>query len=339
MAGTICTAITKEDASMDIYLGVDGGGSKTFALAADATGRVLGFGQAGCANHQIHGLDAALAQIGGACRLALGSSAGSFASFCLAGADLPPDFAMLRPALESLGVAARFDLRNDTWAAMRAGTSHSWGAVVICGSGINAAVRAPDGREFVLPSLGDISGDWGGGGDIAMSAISALAREWDGRGPPTALTGRVLRHFGQPSYAALLEAIYTNALPQRNRELAPLVFEVALEGDLVAQEIVVRNGTEIGHVAGSLLRRMEMHRDRCEVVTGGSIFKGAGPLLMDAANLALHRLAPLACFTRARVEPVVGALLLAFELHGRSVDDALLANMHATLPAQLFNDR
>src|SRR5262245_52965247 len=98
---------------MDIYLGVDGGGSKTFALAADTTGRVLGFGQAGCANHQVDSLDAALAEIGGACRQALGAYAAGFASFCLAGADLPPDFAMLRPALESLGVGAKFDLRND----------------------------------------------------------------------------------------------------------------------------------------------------------------------------------------------------------------------------------
>jgi N-acetylglucosamine kinase-like BadF-type ATPase len=323
---------------MGIYLGVDGGASKTFALAADAMGRVLGFGQASGANHQGPGLDAALAEIGRASRQALGKPAADFACFCLAGADLPPDFLMLRPALEALGVAATFDLRNDTWAAMRAGTSHPWGAVVICGSGINAAVRAPDGREFVLPSLGEISGDWGGGGDIAMSAISVIAREWDGRGPPTALTQRVLRHFDKPSYAALLEAIYTNGLPRRrSRELAPLVFEVALDGDPVAQEIIVRNGAEIGHVAGSLLRRMQMHREPCEVVTGGGIFKGVGPLLMDAANLALHRLAPLAFFTRAKVEPVVGALLLAFELHGREVDDALLANLHMTLPAQLFN--
>src|SRR5689334_6808469 len=122
---------------MDIYLGVDGGGSKTFALAADEAGRVIGFGQGSGANHQGRGIDAALDEIGAACRQALGRHTATFASFCLAGADLSPDFAMLRPALQSLGVAAEFDLRNDTWAAMRAGSSHPWGIVVICGSGIN----------------------------------------------------------------------------------------------------------------------------------------------------------------------------------------------------------
>jgi len=323
---------------MDIYLGVDGGASKTFALAADATGRVIGFGQGGCANHQIYGAEAALREIGAACRAALGEHTAAFASFCLAGADLPSDFALLRPALQSIGVAATFDLRNDTWAAMRAGTAHPWGAVVICGSGLNAAVRAPDGREFILPNLGWISGDQGGGGDMSRLAIGAVARAWDGRGPPTVLTERVLHHFKYPSYEMLLEALYTDRLPGRRiYGLAPLVFAAALEGDRVAQDLIVRTGTEIGHVAGSLLRRMGMHHEPYEVVTGGSIFKGVGPLLMDAASLALHYLAPLAHFTRARVEPVVGALLLAFELHGRAVGDALLAQLHDTLPESLVN--
>jgi N-acetylglucosamine kinase-like BadF-type ATPase len=322
---------------MGIYLGVDGGGSKTFALAANASGRVIGFGQAGRGNHQSVGLDLALHEIATASRQALGQHTATYASFCLAGADLPPDFAMLRPALESLGIAATIDVRNDAWAAMRAGTTRHWGAVVICGSGINAAVRAPDGRELILPSLGAISGDWGGGSDIATACLGAVARAWDGRGPSTALTDLVLRQFGEPHYEALLEALYTGRLPRRKITVAaPLVFQAALDGDRVAQEIVVQAGSEIGHAAGTVLRRLELQREPCEVVTGGSVFKGAGPLLLDAATLALHRLAPLAQFTHAAIEPVVGALLLAIELHSRPIAAHLLARLRATLPKQLI---
>lgn len=321
---------------MEIYLGVDGGASKAFALAADASGRVIGFGQGGCANHQSFGIEAALREIGGACRTALAGHTASYASLCLAGADLAPDFALLRPALQSLGVSRTIDIRNDTWAAMRAGTSHPWGAVVICGSGINAAVRAPDGREFVLPSLGWISGDWGGGGDMSRIALGAVARAWDGRGPATAMTELILQHFGYPSYERLLEAFYVKDIAAtRIYEIAPLIFSAALAGDAPAQELVLRCGTEIGHIAGTLLRRMDMQEVACEVVTGGSIFKGVGPLLMDSAILALHKIAPQAFFTRATIEPVVGALLLAFELHGRPVDAALLEQLHQTLPEHL----
>mgnify|MGYP001431429155 CR=1 FL=1 len=321
---------------MEIFLGVDGGANKTFALATDRAGRVIGFGQAGCANHQVTGLEAAIGEIEKACRAALGDRRATYASFCLAGADIAVDFAMLRPAIEGLRVASTFDLRNDTWAAMRAGTTAPWGVVVICGSGLNAAVRAPDGREFILPNLGWPSGDHGGGGDISRLAIGAIAREWDGRGPATMLTERILKHFDYPNYETLLEAIYTRKLPnQRIYEVARLVFEAAFEGDAVAQDLVMRTGTEIGHVAGSLLQRMQMHREACNVVTGGSIFKAVGPLLMDSANLALHRIAPLARFTRARVEPVVGALMLAYDLHGYSVDEAVV---YTELPKQLHID-
>lgn len=325
---------------MSIYLGVDGGGSKTFALAADANGQVFGFGQANCSNHQVVGLEAALQVIGATCRQALGQQVATYASFCLSGADLRPDFAMLRPGLESLGVAAALDLRNDAWAAMRAGTSHPWGAVVICGKGFNAAVRAPDGRELILPSVGPLSGDWGGGSAIVTAGLAAVARAWDGRGPLTALTDIVLRHFDQPSYEPLLEALYTRRIPEsRITGVTPLIFEAALAGDTVAQEIIVHAGGEIGLAAGTLLRRLDMQREPCEVVAGGSVFKGAGPLLMDAATLALHRQAPLACFTRPAVEPVVGALLLAFELHGQPASPDLLVRLHETLPARLVNHR
>ncbi|MCZ1269358.1 ATPase, partial [Paenibacillus tundrae] len=37
---------------MNYYLGVDGGGSKTLAVVADETGRILGRGISGCGNHQ-----------------------------------------------------------------------------------------------------------------------------------------------------------------------------------------------------------------------------------------------------------------------------------------------
>ena len=151
------------------------------------------------------------------------------------------------------------------------------------------------------------------------------------------LGSRNLRHFDAASYGVLLEALYTNRILRRSiSAITPLVFQAALDGDDVAQAIIMRAGTEIGHTAGTLLRRVEMQREPCEVVTGGSVFKGVGPLLIDAATLALHRLAPLAAFVRPSVEPVVGALLLAFELHGRPVDAELLAQLHETLPDHLI---
>ncbi len=38
------------------YLGLDAGGTKTYCLVGDANGHLLGFGQAGCGNYELHGV-------------------------------------------------------------------------------------------------------------------------------------------------------------------------------------------------------------------------------------------------------------------------------------------
>ena len=106
-----------------ILLGVDGGGSKTDALAADTTGRVLGWGQAGGSNHQTLGLSQARDHIRQAAMQALDGQRASFAAYCLAGADLPPDFVVLEPTLHDLNLADEFRVYNDVIAVFRAGSS------------------------------------------------------------------------------------------------------------------------------------------------------------------------------------------------------------------------
>ena len=64
---------------------------------------------------------------------------------------------------------------NDTFAVLRAGTERGWGVAVVCGAGINCVGVAPDGRQARFPALGSITGDWGGGYDVGLAAVSAAA--------------------------------------------------------------------------------------------------------------------------------------------------------------------
>ena len=85
------------------------------------------------------------------------------------------------------GWAERLSVGNDTFAVLRAGTERGWGVAVVCGAGINCVGVGPDGRHVRFPALGAISGDWGGGYDVGLAALSAAVRSEDGRGPRTAL--------------------------------------------------------------------------------------------------------------------------------------------------------
>ena len=332
---------------MSLILGVDAGASKTFALVADEGGHLLGFGEGGPGNHQTAGLEPALAGIRRTCEQALAQTGASppvdFGFFGLAGADLAVDFALLTPAVEAMGLARSVCIKNDTMVALRAGLKRSWGVAVICGTGINGGGTAPDGREVQLPGLGALSGDWGGGGDIAWEVIRLISRAGDGRGQLTVLTEMVLTTLGLSSVEELISQIYQgefdyypgNFDQRRLLELVPLVFEAAHDGDQVARDLLVRVGTEVGTTANAIIRRLGLEDRDVEVVLGGSVFKGQGALLLNTVRQVVHSVAPQATIETPEFEPVVGAVLLALESLGVEVSDAIYANLRASWPDSL----
>jgi N-acetylglucosamine kinase-like BadF-type ATPase len=332
---------------MSLVLGVDAGATKTFALVADASGHVLGFGQGGSGNHQVTGLEPALVEIRRSSEEALAQAGVSppvdFGFFGLAGADLPVDYALLTPAVEGMGTAQRVRIKNDTLVALRAGLKRSWGVAVISGAGFNAGGIGPDGQEVQLPGLGALSGDWGGGGDIAQEVIRLICRAWDGRGQPTVLTEMVLTALGLPSVEELISKLYQSQFDyypgqfdqRRILALVPFVFEAAYGGDQVAQDLLVRVGTEVGTTANAIIRRLGLETADVEVVLGGSVFKGKGPLLVDTVTQVVHRIAPQATIGLPEFEPVVGAVFLALESLAVEVNEAVYANVRASLPDEL----
>ncbi len=327
---------------MEFVIGVDGGASKTLCLAARRDGQVMGLGRAGPSNHQACGLGRAMIEVAQAVKEATEPAAipaGDIAlgMFCLAGADLPDDYAMLQQALEQASLCRRVVVKNDTMAALRSGLSRPWGVVVICGTGTNAAGRAPDGREIIMPGLGFISGDWGGGAQICQEVIRRVMRAHDGRGKPTVLLQMVLDHLQAPTPEELIDMLYKGRIEYTELlGLVPLLFEAASAGDEVACELVEEVGREVGVTAGALIRRLSLQRQDVEVVLAGSVFKGRGPLLVDTVRQVVHRVAPEARIVLPRYEPVVGALFLALEAAGTQIDERVLRNIEASIPAELL---
>src|SRR6476619_3913157 len=109
----------------------------------------------------------------------------------------------MRAATGSRGLARRISVGNDTFAVLRAGTERGWGVAVVCGAGINCVGVAPDGRQARFPALGSITGDWGGGYDVGLAAVSAAARSEDGRGARTTLEQAVPAYVGLSTPAQL----------------------------------------------------------------------------------------------------------------------------------------
>ena len=296
----------------------------------------MGFGQAGGSNYESVGLPAAKQAIAAAClqaaeRAEVEMPQVQAACFSLAGADFPEDFMMLESALGELQLARKFVVTNDSIAALRSGTRRSYGVVVIMGSGMNAAAVDLTGREYRLPAEGYLYGDWGGAGSIGTEVMHRVFRAHDGRGQPTILTRMTLDFFGVSSMEELTTRLYKGELPDdRIPELTPLVFEAAYEGDAVACEIVSKVGQEAGLAAIAMMKRAGLDRREVDIVLGGSIFRGRGPLLLDTVAAAVHAANPLACLVAPAWQPVVGAVIMAVELSGSPAGYEVWENIERT---------
>jgi N-acetylglucosamine kinase-like BadF-type ATPase len=212
---------------------------------------------------------------------------------------------------------------------LRAGTDSGWGVAVVCGAGINCVGVAPDGRQARFPSLGAITGDWGGGYDLGMGALWAAARSEDGRGEKTSLEHAVPAHFGLDTPLELAAAIHTGKIRTRRVvELAPLVLAAADE-DPVAAELTERLAGEVVTMARVALERLDLLERPVEVVLGGGVLGGGNGNLLGAIEAGLHAVSPNVSIHPPAAPPIVGAALLALDEVG--ADPETLTRARAAL--------
>jgi N-acetylglucosamine kinase-like BadF-type ATPase len=298
---------------MAYVLGIDAGGTKTRALLADETGRVLAAVSEGGANLRTHGelgvekvlhaaVEEAQARAGVAAQaLALG----------IAGADRPDDHAVLRAILRRIGFRERVVVTNDARVAFVAGSTRRVGLALVCGTGSIAWGRNAAGEVARAGGWGWHVGDEGSGFWIGERALRAALRAFDGRGPATTLEAAVLVHFGLERMDQLVRAVYDREYPRH--EVALLALRVADEatgGDAIAGEILADAAAELVGAARSVIGRLALSQGDYDVVLSGGTFRAIG-VLRDAVAAALY--APGAFVRSLEEEPATGAVKLAIE--------------------------
>ncbi|WP_427885364.1 N-acetylglucosamine kinase [Kribbella sp. GL6] len=303
-------------------LAFDAGNSKTDVALVAADGTVLGTARGGGFEPQKLGPDAAVDQLEPLVRAAAavaGLHVGDVplvqqVSACLANADLPIEVEQLTTVFQERGWAESVYVTNDTFALLRSGVDEPRGVAVVCGAGINCSGMLPDGRTARFPALGKVTGDWGGGAQLAEEAFWSASRAEDGRGPATALVTALAMHYGKTSLNAVIEAFHFGELPpDRQLEAAPVLFQVAAAGDTVALGIVQQQAEEIVAMAFSALRRLDLLAEPVTVVLGGGVLTARHPVLLDRVTRLLADVAPKAVPRVVDVPPVVGAALLGLD--------------------------
>jgi N-acetylglucosamine kinase-like BadF-type ATPase len=183
--------------------------------------------------------------------------------------------------------------------------------VIIAGTGSIAYGRDAAGRAARAGGWGYLLGDEGGGFWIGRAALTAVVRQFDGRGPVTLLTDLVLAQMSLSNPAELIPAVYEHPSQRRAiAAIATLVQKASDAGDAVAAEILARAGAELTGAAASVIARLGMRGDVFRVVLSGGIFRALPSLAIDVTE-RLSEVAPRAEAHVLTVEPAVGAVRLA----------------------------
>ncbi|MCF2130757.1 ATPase [Strepomyces sp. STD 3.1] len=301
-------------------LAVDAGNSKTDVAVVTADGEVLATARGGPFRPPAVGVERAVDTLAEAVTRAFaaaGVGSVEHVSACLANADLPVEEEQLAAALHARAWGARVDVRNDTFAILRAGVDEPLGVAVVCGAGVNCVGMRPDGRTARFPAIGRLSGDWGGGWGLAEEALWHAARAEDGRGGPTELARTLPAHFGLDSMYALIEALHLRHVePARRHELTPVLFATAAAGDPLARSVVDRQADEVVAMATVALTRLDLLSEPAPVLLGGSVLAARHPQLDDRIRELLAARAPKAVPTVVTARPVLGAALLGLDRVG-----------------------
>ena len=305
---------------MKYFLGLDIGNTKSHALLADETGRAVGFGQAGPGSWEAIGWDGAQEVLCDLTNMVLDQAGISRADiwgagFGYAGYDWPEDRPGHEKLIDSLALKnAAWVLGNDTLVGLVAGATAGWGVVVVAGTSNNCRGWDRDGREGRITGQGHQFGEYGGAGEIVARAIQAISLSWAKRGPETLLSDAFVEAAGARDIDDLFAGLVRNRY-HLSASAAPLVFDVAAQGDEVARAIICWAGRELGSLAVGVIRQLSLEKEAFDVVLSGSLYKGSSTL-EEEMRKTIHAIAPGARLVRLKAPPVIGGILLGMDKAG-----------------------
>jgi len=327
---------------MQLFVGIDGGGTSTKCLLADQGGRVLSEGKAGPSVHLkdeqslrharvvlylvVHD---ALIKAG-----LLDSTEIEAIFFGVTGVAHPrvPAAAIYRLALEEQFQVSQVRVDHDARIALAGALPLTPGVIVIAGTGSMAFGINKKGQEGRAGGWGYLLGDPGSAYEIGRQALEAVRREEDLLGEKTSLTSLVLNHFEIQNARDIPGLIYADALPRvRIAGISRLVEKAASRGDEVAIEILEEAGAALGEMACAVMHRLGLEEHHPAVSGSGGVFESR-EWIWRAFRGEVLRQYPHASIHPPRYPPLVGALLLAYRQRDVSVTAALLEKLEASLP-------
>ncbi len=247
-----------------LFMGVDGGATRTRARLRDAQGRKLGEGAAGASNARLK--EPAFAEVLKACRAAAaeagldeGDLSRVHAGLGLAGTQQAwdHDFILAQPH-----PFASVVVDTDAYAAYLGACGGRDGAILIVGTGF-AGLAVINGERINVGGWGDDIADEGSGMMIGRNAIRRSLWALEGMAPMTPLAEEILAKFDNDAATAVEWA--ARAKPGDYGSFSPAVFDHAARRDPLAIAIIEEAARD---VTRAIIRLLEVGAPSVAMIGG-----------------------------------------------------------------------
>ncbi len=300
---------------MKLYVGIDGGGTKTECVVLDNSGKVLGMSSAGSSNIVRVGEARAFRALRTCLAAALTQTNQRKSSVVclvagLAGSGRPAVRRSAQRFLRKLLPEARCWVTTDLRIALASVSETGPALVIVAGTGSGALARGRDGRELRLGGWGPWASDEGSAFDIGRKALAAIARMQDSRERPSVLVNLAEHAFEVKAWSGLLAVINASPL-ECLPKLFPLIVEAARRRDYTARRLLREAGTQLGVLGRDLIHVLNLEKAAFPIGLVGGVF-GRSPLLAQTTRRVLLQAAPKAHVMIPRISPAAAAARLAF---------------------------
>lgn len=319
-------SVSRSDPNRDVstakarlFLGVDGGGSKTAAVLAslDVTGeiRILGEGKGGPSNLRLAGREQSLQSLEMAIDEAM-KDAGvdgqnlDYAILALAGSGSPDVQRDVSNWANERKLSSRVDIVPDVDPVLAHVMDSGRGVALIVGTGSVAIGIDVEGNSVTRGGWGHWFGDKGSGYYLGYKALAAVAEASDEIGPETVLSEMVLERLGTTDPRSMLQEVTASGDTRREvAALAPVVLHAAADNDGVALGIMNDAIAEAVKLVAAVVKALAFDQPFPLALAGGVACRNQ--FFRDGLMSELNKLQPPPETVTVVDEPVMGCLTIA----------------------------
>ncbi|HXD00096.1 MAG TPA: N-acetylmuramic acid 6-phosphate etherase [Verrucomicrobiae bacterium] len=294
-----------------LFLGIEGGGTRTVAVMADGRGKLVRRMEAGPGNVRLLD-DGQLLELFQGIAVALPRP--DAVGIGMAGARAESDRRRMREVAGRVWGPIPCQATDDLETALSAGDEPEGGGngvrvLVLSGTGSCCFGRDAKGRTAKVGGWGHVLGDGGSGYDIGLRVLRASVRHSDETGKWPVLGKQILRRLRVNEPNELIP--WAQSAPKdKVAELAEEVFRAAAKGDRMAGVILAEAGKSLAQEALACASKLAKRGTRVEfVLTGGTLLKQ--PKFAAQLGARLRKLWPGAVVTPLRREGAWGAVAVA----------------------------